>query len=151
MPTVGDQADVLRALGRLLDQEQAQAIEITNHDVFVSVTWQRRGGTAEQRALQEIDLETLRADARAMRKGIFTRNPGGSLAELLRTLGQELDRAQVDVSTITEEPEGFRVSGVAGGRYFRQLYHKSDLLSLSASRRAMRHGWQQGPRYSARG
>src|SRR5581483_9535501 len=120
VPQAGEHADLLRALGRFLDQQQAGNVEIVNHEVFLTVSWEKQAGGAQQRAFQDIDVETLRAQAIALRKG-NVRNPGGSLAEMLRTLGQELDRDQAEVSTITSNRDSFTVSGVAGNRYFRKV------------------------------
>jgi hypothetical protein len=97
MPAVGEWADVLRALGRALDEEHASHIEIVSHDVFLSVFWDQDAPGAEQRAYKEHDLSALRAQARELRSGSAGGNPGGTLAELLRTLGQDLDRDVVDL------------------------------------------------------
>src|SRR5881296_3005892 len=98
MPNAGEQADVLRALGGFLDQQGATEIEIVNKEAFLAVSWKQRTPGAGQRAYQEHELEALRAQARELRKGTAG-NPLGALAEMLRTLGQELDRKQVEVTT----------------------------------------------------
>src|SRR5438046_134489 len=95
MPDQVEQADVLRALGRFLDTQGATQIEIVNKEMFLAVSWERRARAGEQRAYQEHELESLREQAREMRKGGLG-NPVGSLAELLRTLGQQLDHDQIE-------------------------------------------------------
>jgi len=130
-------ADLLRALGRSLDAQNAGHIEILNRDAFLSVFWDAGAPGADQRAYQEHDLEALRAAAREMRSGSGG-NPGGSLAEMLRTLGQELDANQVDLSRVAEVATGFEVSGEAGGKYFRRVYMTEELVGLGAQRRAAR-------------
>jgi len=130
-------SDVLRALGRFLDGEGASQVEIVNRESFLAVSWETTPPGAEQRSYVEQDLEGLREQAREMRKGGLG-NPSGSLAELLRTLGQELDGRDVDINTIVQEPDGFRVSGVADGRYMRELYETDQLLLVANQRRVDR-------------
>ena len=137
MAGLGEQPDFLRALGRKLDEAQAQHVDITIHETFLAVTWEKPFSGPQQRTLQDGELAALRAEAKESRQ---REAPRGSLAEMLRTLGQELSQGQVEASSIVEEPEGFRVSGVAGGRYFRQLYRKAELLRTSDRRRSGRGG-----------
>ena len=73
-----------------------------------------------------------------MRQGFGGGIPGGHLAELLRTLGQELDRDGVDVSGIVQQEAGFLVSGTIEGRYTRKLYGNEELRELSEARRTAR-------------
>src|SRR4051794_136221 len=101
MPQPGEHADVLRALGRFLDENDAYEFEITNHDIFLAVSWGKADGAGE-RSYQEHELEKLRQQARLMRQGLGGGNPGG-LAELMRTLGQEIDREQIDISRIEQD------------------------------------------------
>jgi hypothetical protein len=157
MPTIGDQADVLRALGRWLDDQGASGVQITEYDVFLSVTWDNADAiAATHRAYQEHELDSLRAEARRMRQtdssgpnGVPGDIPGpipnDSLAELLRTLGQELDLAGVAAGGIVQEPGGFRVSGVAEGNYFSRLFTTDELLELSANGQALRGTWVAPP------
>src|SRR5438045_1566052 len=49
MPSVGEQADILRALGRMFDEERANEIEITIHEAFLAVSWMKLGYTPQQR------------------------------------------------------------------------------------------------------
>ena len=60
------------------------------------------------------------------------------MAELLRTLGQELDQAGIELGGIVQEPGGFRVSGVAAGAYYHEFYEIATLLAREAERRASR-------------
>lgn len=138
MPTLGEQADILRALGRYLDEHGASGIQIQALEVVLQVTWTRDSTGPDHVAVQEHDLETLRQQARAMRQGSGSGSPPGSLAELLRTLGQELDDAGIEANGIVQEADGFRVSGVAAGRYVNEFYPIDELLERSAGRRQMR-------------
>jgi len=138
MVRVGEQADVLRALGQFLDEQGASGIEIKSHEVFLAITWGSRAD-AGHRAYQEHDLEALRAQARAMRRGGGgASTDSGSLTELMRTLGQQLDRDQIEMNSIYQEPDGFRVSGIRQGRYRTGLCYTSELLETSAERRTAR-------------
>jgi hypothetical protein len=135
---IGEQPDLLRAVGRTLDSLHASEIEITFREVFMSISWQSPAGGAQQRSFEDIELEALRDQARQMRGGLITNPVSGQLAELLRTLGQELSSEELEATSIVEEGDGFRVSGVARGRYVRQMYWKTELKRLSEQRRAMR-------------
>jgi hypothetical protein len=136
MPNPGEHADVLRALGRHLDELGATGIEIVNHEVFLSVSW-AESVESEQRAYQEHDLEALRSRAKLLRQSP-SGDPGGSLAELLRTVGQELDRTNATLSGLTQEPDSFRLSGIRDGVYFRETYTIAELDQLRIERRAGR-------------
>ncbi len=139
MPRVGEQADILRALGRSLDEQSIKGVQITNHETYLAVGWGQFELGTQLRAYQEHDLEELRAQARALRGGTAGgSSPLGSLSELLRTLGQELDAEQIEANGISQEADGFRVTGVAQGKYVSKLYPTSELLQLSSRRRAMR-------------
>ena len=137
MPNLGEQADVLRALGRLLDEHQASHVEVENHEAFLTVSWQQYNGVAQQQYLQEVELDSLRKRAKAMRKA-GDRGMEGTFAEMLRTLGQELDAQQVEVSTIIEDREGFKVTGLQQGRYYRDSFRRGQLSTLSTQRRSRR-------------
>jgi hypothetical protein len=134
----GEQSEILRALGRWLDEQNAKGFQITNYDTFVSVTWDEPAHGAVHRAYQEHELTHLRAQARVLRQG-GVGSPKGTLAELLRTLGQELDAERLEPSGIVQEPGGFRVSGAAGGVYYSRLYETTELQEASARRR-----WSRG-------
>ena len=108
-----------------------------NRDAFLSVFWDGEGAGTDQRAYQDHDLEMLEVTGSRYAVG-FRGSPVGSIAELLRTLGQELDRDQADWSRVAENEEGFEVSGVMDGKYFRRFYTRQELAALSAERRAAR-------------
>ncbi len=139
MPRVGEQADILRALGRTLDERGIKGVQITNHETYLAVGWGELKPGTQLQAYQEHDLEQLREQARALRGGASGgSSPPGSLSELLRTLGQELDAEQIEANGISQEADGFRVTGICQGRYVSKLYRTSELLQLSSRRRAMR-------------
>jgi hypothetical protein len=141
MPTIGTQADVLRAVGRLVDDRRVGPVSISTDEAFLTVSWPR----GDEAAYQEFDPGLLRAQARAMRQGAG--GPAGSpRSELLRTLGQELDRGGIELIQVAERPDGFFVWGTAHGRSVERVYSTGELAELSARRRALRgHGHSTGP------
>src|SRR4051794_32626684 len=72
MSALSEQPDLLRALGRSLDEEQAQHIEIAVHEAFLSVTWKRRFRELKRRMLCEVDLNVLRLRTHALRLRVTT-------------------------------------------------------------------------------
>jgi uncharacterized protein YbaR (Trm112 family) len=56
----------------------------------------------------------------------------------LRTLGQQLDDDKIEANGVSQEADGFRVTGIAAGKYVSKVFRTSDLLALSSRRRAMR-------------
>jgi hypothetical protein len=136
VPRLGENADILRALGRFLDDQGATTFDIVNHDAFLAVSWDRAEPGPQQRAYQEHQLRDLRAEARSLRRDAEA--PVGSLVELLRTVGQELDSETVELTSITRDATAFRVSGVLNGRLFQAHYRTKDLVALAAARRAGR-------------
>jgi hypothetical protein len=131
----GEYADILRVIGHLLDERDAEQVEIIEYEEFMAVSWQQPGGPPDQRAYNDIDLKLLRDRARRLRgAGPAT----GERAELLRTLGQELDAHGIEANGIVEEGDGYRVSGVADRRYVNLHYPFFDLRKLSAAHRAER-------------
>jgi hypothetical protein len=142
LPLRGDQADVLRAVGWWLDEQEASGIQITNYGAYLGVSWESARAGAHQRAYQEYELRTLQLQARRLRQGApaasGSSHASGELAELLRTLGGELDQAKVELARIVQEPSGFRVTGMAGSAPYHELYATDILQTRSAQRRAAR-------------
>jgi hypothetical protein len=139
MPRIGDQGDVLRALGRELDEAGASEIEILNQDSFLAVSWKTEGLSDAARSYREPQLATLRAQAQFLRSGGV---PGAtsveSLAELFRTLGQELDDAGIEMTAVNQVPGGFRVSGIRNGVYETHTVYLAELREASARHRLKR-------------
>ncbi len=128
---------MLRALGAFLDEQDAASFSIvTDHDVL-KVTWQTPDSAIHHRAYQEQQLEALRAKTRAMRMEAVVR-PAGCNAELLRTLGQDLDAENVALLGIIRDVEGFRVSGIVGRAYVTSRYRTSEMVDRSIERQRLR-------------
>ncbi|HZT06522.1 MAG TPA: hypothetical protein VFC51_05790 [Chloroflexota bacterium] len=141
MPQVGEYADIFRALGRFLDDLNAASVQIDNQGEYMAVRWNRTLGSVQERIFRERDLDALREQARAMRRGLLKASPSrGSLAELLRTLGQELDRDKIEVSTISQNEVGFDLTGTVDRRYVRRSYVLSELEAISTQRMVLRGG-----------
>src|SRR6185436_1347925 len=102
MAKPGEYADLLRLIGALLDEQSAQAVEIIDHGSYIAVSWQRPGSGPDQRTYSELDLEELRARARGLR-GDGGDQARGAWAELLRTLGQELDTQKLEITGVVED------------------------------------------------
>jgi hypothetical protein len=139
MPYAGSKADVLRALGRWLDDQCAEGVQISFEGTYLRVTWDNSTSSDTNRVYHEHELDKLRAQARMLQRGALA-NPFGELAELLRTLGQELDAAGIEPSAIVQDSLGFRVTGVANGTYYSEHYASSELREASEQRRAQRGG-----------
>ena len=129
--------DLLRVVGRVLDMEAAEQIEIIQHPTCITLSWCNGKGPTLHRSYRDIGLTYLRRQARTLR-GNGEREPAREREELLRTLGQELDSRQLVVSGIVETARGYRVSGVADRRYVNELYTWSELRDASARQRAQR-------------
>src|SRR5712692_7002871 len=96
----GDNADLLRAAGRLLDIEGAVAARITAAKPSMEaaspgacwmLSWCDESGQSVERSYDAEGLDELRGQAREQRGGAAD-GKSGIRAELFRTLGQELDR-----------------------------------------------------------
>jgi hypothetical protein len=141
IPT-GRNGELLRAIGRVLDAEFAEAIVLSNTPTGVRISWRsKRLGAfgAEQRLYQDPDLAQLEQIAQQSR-GTYRAEPREKLAEALRTLGQELDREQWDLAAISQERDGLVVAGTVGGQPVRRTYRTADLLRTSRARRTGREG-----------
>jgi hypothetical protein len=123
----GQYKDILRVIGRLLDEREVllraettgssdpaptagelatgyEDVEIVEHEAFVRVSWRTRAGSAARQAYTDLNLAKLRARSRQLRGGT-TADPAGEREELLRTLGQELDAEDLHVSGILEKDD----------------------------------------------
>jgi hypothetical protein len=140
MIAAGEYADVLRALGRVLDEVGAESVEITVVDSSIGVSCRRGNRAGEQRQYTIDDLETLRRLGKELRKGESELRTG--YAEMLRTLGQDLDQTRAALTQISEQRDGMTVACLEGERQVRRKYLSSELLGSSRRRREMRAGRQ---------
>jgi hypothetical protein len=142
----GEYADVLRAVGRFLDEQSAEGVldvHISDMGTHLALKWSTGDLTEAEAAYKELDLQLLREQGIAMRQaqagGAAPRETGPTRAEFLRTLGQDLDVQQINFSTIQELDDGFLVSGTQHGGYFRENFLFSTLYEESQARREARH------------
>jgi hypothetical protein len=134
----GEHTDVLRAIGRLLDREAAQDVRLVNNGAFLTLSWRSPARGDDERHYEDHNLEELRQWARDAR-GDLQAGPRGFFADLLRTLGQDLDREQAEFTQILQAGDALAVTGSVGGRYLRQTYYAAELQASSRRRR----GWRQ--------
>ncbi len=135
----GEHAELLRALGRFFEQEDARQIEVVNYGDFVSISWRKQDPMGGELHYREHELAELRRRAREARSGIQY-DPLGGWAEMLRTLGQDLDHEYADLSSILQKDAGFVVAYQIRGRYAQRQYRIADVLTSSRTRRALRQG-----------
>ena len=131
----GSYADLLRAIGRLLDEQGARDAELVEHEHFTSVSWHANDGSVENRAYNRPALFQLREKGRRLRS---VENSPGEMSELLRTLGQEIDDLAMDVSHVQVKKEAFTITGEVQNRYESHHFTCSELRHLSGQRRASR-------------
>jgi hypothetical protein len=126
----------LRAVGWFLDVEQSRRFRIEENTAEFQVHWQTPDGSSATRTLGG---ESLTAFQRLAPRGRDHPRDTvqGAYAELLRTLGQELDRrAFTQVQILAAE--GFRVHGQVDGVGQAAWYARDELRVLSERRRALR-------------
>jgi hypothetical protein len=139
MPMIaGKYTQSLRALGRLLDAEFAESIELVNSAASVRLSWRRKGLETDERRYQDHNLAELEQIAQQSR-GTYRGDPRENLAELWRTLGQDLDREGWGLEQILQERDGFMVAGFVNGQPVRRKFLTADLLASSRARRKARH------------
>lgn len=134
-------AEILRALGRFLDNAKAVDAEIIEHSTFMAVSWNKSDDsppTETKRAYNQLGLDGLRAQARRMRRKSEASARPGDLSGLLRTLGQKLDAMEFDLTRIQESEDGFTVTGTAEKLYQSLYIRKSDLRIEGMGGRARR-------------
>jgi len=154
----GQYGDILRVIGRLLDEREAleaEAIhladqdgivakdarlvrdtEIIEHEAFMTVYW-TSGESLREQSFTEPIISDLCAEAHRLR-GKPAQHPTGERSELLRTLGDELDAEGINFNGIIERDQAFVVSGIADRRYVNQRYEHEDLRALSQQRQPRR-------------
>src|SRR5581483_10871189 len=111
----GDYADVLRAVGWMLDEvldaREPERIDVVVRGVVLEVYWHEPGGHGRRR-YRGSEMESLRERARALREGPAV--AAGVQAERFRTIGQHLDEFGVRLERLHVEPGGYRIVGMLG-------------------------------------
>jgi hypothetical protein len=137
LPNIGGHSDSLRVLGQFLDEQGGRYATIVEQETFMSVSWQADRGVERTRSYSEFDMEDLRGRARRLR-GASSGPPLGEHAELMRTLGQDLDVLGIHLTSIAERDEGYQVTGTRNREHFDRLYTNEVLHRESEERRMMR-------------
>jgi hypothetical protein len=133
----GEHAALLRAIGRLLDAEFAENVQLVNNDAAVTLSWRKPGLGGEQRSYRQENLEELRRFA-AQSRGTYRGDQADSLAELLRTVGQDLDRERWKLTRLVQEPDGWVAEGWLNDRPITRKHLLRDLVASSKRRREWR-------------
>ena len=150
MPEPGEYSDTLRVVGRWLQQQGARNVEIIDEGTHLGVSWEEPRGTQVKRLFRAFQLAQLRNEARLLRVDP-DQDPGTTLAETLRAIGDELDRLGHELLSIIEDATGFRISAMAGGRHVIYGYsHEQipDLIMKARARRRVRARLPTGARPS---
>ena len=132
----GEYSDTLRALGRFVEILGGIEIKIIDSGDRLELSWIGRSGARDERLWGPHELAALRTTIRQFR-GLEGGHPRFTTAELLRTVGRELDQREAQAVTIIETTDGFSVSAQTGRDRFGQLYSYSDLVARS-------HAFHQG-------
>jgi hypothetical protein len=139
MADPGHYAGVLRLIGQYLDDARAQEIELVDQGGHFTVSWQVMGPHRQQRNFRAFDLAQLLADAQGHRgHADQPRRLAPTIAEQLRTIGTECDRAGVEILTVRQTDEGLRITLFEQGCHAMWDVSLSEMQELIAGQRAMR-------------
>jgi hypothetical protein len=144
-------AELLRVVGALLDAEAAReaAVHIAGPESATSgpswvLSWRDATGCWMERAYAEAELVRMRDAAQKRRypRSIAFPPPvderAKQRAELLRTLGQELDREGVRLRWLRDTETGLRVAGRADAGEVVHYFGRDELCQLSRHRQFSR-------------
>ena len=146
MAKSGEYSDVLRAIGRFLDIQEALEIEIVDEGPFLRASWQTTAGARERRTYRAFDLDRLRREARLLRTSPDG-TPSAGRSEALRTLGGELDRTDCEFLSLMQVEDGFQVTTLDAGRHTTRTFSQSEISAMSVEQRLRRRPLpeQRGP------
>jgi hypothetical protein len=135
-------AQYLRAIGTLLDRERAQDVMIEESPSAITVSWGGPGGQTKTAAYRWADLESLDTMSIEYRTSEtpsrITRDlQGGGWAQLLRSMGQDLDGLHVPYCAVSGDLEALTASWMADGFYASRHYTAAELWDADR-RRAVR-------------
>jgi hypothetical protein len=137
-------AEVLRVAGRYLAAQQARSFEIAERDEALALTWVAGSGDRAQHSYTRLELADLLAAARLLRgDALVVRSR--EQEQLLRTLGQELDRQHVTLGAVFQQSDGYRVLGEREGLPFEGHFSVAELGHLSAERHEWRASAEETP------
>jgi hypothetical protein len=124
-------AEVLRTIGRLMEAEGAQVVEIRDDDDLLTICWEDSTGQVHTRSYDLADLQQFVRGATRIRG--HEKLVHGELESLLRTLGQDLDREGIRLSRV-RETRGFQVQGLSDGHWVERCYSLDELRTKNRER-----------------
>jgi hypothetical protein len=126
--------------------------ELVNYGEYLAFSWLAGVGASAKHAYAELTKSELCDQIRTLRglRGHAADQPSGEHEELLRTLGQELDRASVRMIAIFEREREFLVTSSSPTEHLHRAYSKGTLRNLSEQRQSLRVEPMKGPALSAR-
>ncbi len=132
-------ADLLRSLGLWLDERGAR-VPWTVHTEGSqwAISWDTGGGAPRAEDATQVDVQELRVQAPRLRGVGMLAASLGERAELLRTLGQDLDAERLTLTNLTEEEDAFLVCGQLYGQIFFRRATREELRTHSLRRRSSR-------------
>jgi hypothetical protein len=150
----GEYGDVLRLIGRFLDDEHArqetgdpspigaapptatERVDILNLGGSITLSWQLRSGSG-RRSLREADVRNMRGQARRLRTGA-AHHSAGEREELFRTFGQLLEIQGSEIDRIVETVGRLTATGAVRGEPFHEGHSQDELRTVSELRRLLR-------------
>jgi hypothetical protein len=129
----GEYSDILRALGRFLDDVQAFGVEVIDQGETWAVSWDRPGTIY----LQHFELEALRQVAR-MNRGLEGDMPRLTTAQMFRVLGSILDETRATSFSISETDDGYRLTHTTDGKETVHTLSLDDIRTLWTDRMSSR-------------
>jgi hypothetical protein len=134
-------AEALRAIGHVLDADEAHEVTIDETPQEIVVSYAAGNGQTKQSEFRWDSLTGLNyrlQDARGSRRTSTRPVARVSWSELLRTLGQELEEQQAGPSSITGDMSWLTASWSRDGAYATRQYETAELWDASRRRAAAR-------------
>jgi hypothetical protein len=122
-------ADRLRAVGRFLDDIQASGVGVDDRGGQWLVTWEPTGIANFSLA----QIEALRTVAR-LHRGHAGDMPRLTTSQMLRVLGEELDRLEASSFALNETADGYFLTWVLHGERSQRDFSFADLQQRLAER-----------------
>ncbi|MEA2642413.1 MAG: hypothetical protein QOF51_3807 [Chloroflexota bacterium] len=136
MADPGQYSDSLRVIGQFLDDHGGSDIEIIDHGIYYAVSWQPEDAI-RHRSCRAFELRELMAEARRHRTvWADPERLGITLGETLCALGAECDHSGVELLTVRQTEDGFRVTVFSGRVHSTCIFSDSDVVMLMEEQQA---------------
>ena len=120
-------------------------LELVSYEEFIAASWVTGAGRTENRGYAELSIADLREHARtAHHWRAQSAQAAGDSEELLRTLGQELDAAHVQLIAVFERDHEFLVTSSSPSEHLYRTYRKGALRTISEQRQLLRRSGIEG-------